>query len=187
MEVGEFAGQEILRIVDPDEIKDLAVMLYEHIEAQINRADTKAQLILAADTLLATTIAALGKGILADLFGVSTDGAHRMTALLATLMFAALLTSAFYALVVARPILRSHDGGTTLFYFGQIAKSNSQDFIAKFSGLSPVEVKQSLLTEIHAMSEIAKRKFVWVQHSLDFLVAALVLWSLNQVLQALAH
>jgi hypothetical protein len=57
-----------------EEVTKAAILLFEHIEEQINRADTKAQLTLAADALLAGTLAFLGKGTASSLLSID----HRL-------------------------------------------------------------------------------------------------------------
>jgi len=63
----------------PDEITDMAVFLYDLIENQITRADTKAGLILAADTVFATVLIVLSKGALVNLLDSSATFASRFT------------------------------------------------------------------------------------------------------------
>src|SRR5215510_14978611 len=46
-------------------------MLFEHIEGQINLADTKAQLTVAADTLFRAATTTLGRGVLGDVLNGS--------------------------------------------------------------------------------------------------------------------
>ncbi len=167
-----------------DDVRDLAAMLFEHIETQINRADTKAGLILAADTLFATTVAALSKGVVLNLFDSALPILNRVAALFAILMFVALLASAFSALMVARPVLRVRDGGNTPFYFGHIVRLSHQDFYDKFCCQSPEQMRESILTEVYAIARIANQKFVRVRTSLDFLIGALSLWAVIQVVMA---
>ncbi len=166
-----------------DDIRGLAILLFDHISTQINRADTKAGLILAADTLFATTIAALNRGIVLNLFDPATALVNRIMALAMLVMFAALLVSAFLALVVARPVLPTGNGHT-LFYFGQIARLKAQDCLTRFACQSPDEIRSALLTDSHEQAQIANNKFVRVRSSLDFLIAALTLWAFIQIMMA---
>ncbi len=163
-----------------DDIRGLAVLLFDHIATQINRADTKAGLILAADTLFATTIAALNRGLLLSLFDPAALVPNRVIALCALLMFAALLVSAFLALVVARPVLPIGNG-SNLFYFGRIARLEKGDFLARFACQSAEEIRAALLTDVHEQAQIARDKFMRVRSSLDFLIVALALWVFIQL------
>jgi Family of unknown function (DUF5706) len=169
----------------PDEIRDLAAFLYDLIENQITRGDTKAGLILAADTVFATAVSLLSKGTIANLVSNSAPLANRLIAALTILTFAALLCSTLFALQVARPILKAYSAGGTLFFFGRISQMSQQDFIAKFSAQSPTELRESLLTEVYTTARLAGIKFLRIRYSLDFLIAAIFLWGLIQIVVAL--
>jgi hypothetical protein len=169
-----------------DETEDLAEMLFDHIEAQVNRADTKAGLILAADTLFATTIATMSKGVVVALFAPTSTPMERITSVLTILMFVSVLISAVYALIIARPVLRLPKRDRKLFFFGRIVEFTAPDFIRTFSGQSPAQAREGLLNEVYTLALIANRKFIRLQHSFDFLIAALVLWALVQVIMSLS-
>ncbi len=166
-----------------DDIRGLAILLFDHITTQINRADTKAGLILAADTLFATTIAALNHGVVLNLFDPAASFSNRLIALGTILMFVALLVSAFLALIVTRPVLPIGKGNN-LFYFGQIARLKEQEFMTRFGCQSPNEIRVALLGDIHEQARIASDKFVRARTSLDFLLVALTLWAVLQATMA---
>ncbi|MBI5303939.1 MAG: hypothetical protein HY868_17515 [Chloroflexi bacterium] len=167
-----------------DETEDLAEMLFDHIEAQVNRADTKAGLILAADTLFATTIATMSKGVVAALFAPAFAPLERLSALLTILMFVAVFVSAVYALIIARPVLRLPKRERKLYFFGRIVEFNAPDFIDAFSKQTVKQAREGLLNEVYTLAVIANRKFLRLQRSFDFLIAALVLWAMIQVIMA---
>lgn len=165
------------------EISRASSLLFEHIEGQINLADTKAQLILAADALLALAFAPLIKGAAIRLFANATPILDRFVALFAIGMFITLVCSFFFALLVVRPSLRNREP-TSLMYFGQIAQASEKDFIETFQTQSLDKLKEAVLTEVHAKARIAKRKFKRIRYSVNFLIAALILWTVVQLLQA---
>jgi hypothetical protein len=70
-------------------------------------------------------------------------------------------------------------------YFGRIAQSSEDGFISTFLAQSLEELKASILTEVYAKAKIATRKFARVRHSVSFLIVALVLWAVIQLLLAL--
>jgi hypothetical protein len=74
-----------------EEVAKASSLLFEHIEGQINLADTKAQLTLAADALLAVTFAPLSKGAAIRLLNNSAPVLDRFAALFTILMFLALV------------------------------------------------------------------------------------------------
>ncbi len=171
----------------PDEIRDLAAFLYDLIENQITRGDTKAGLILAADTVFATAVSLLSRGTLANLMTNSVPMQNRLVAGLTILTFGALLCSTLFALQVARPILKGHSAGGTLFFFGRISQMSQQDFIAQFCRQSPPELRASLLTEVHTTARLASKKFLRIRYSLDFLIVAIFLWGAIQIVVALGN
>lgn len=171
-------------VATTNETQDLAEMLFEHIEAQVNRADTKAGLILAADTLFATTLATMSKGVALALFAPASSPIERLNALVTILMFVAVFISAIYALVIARPVLRLPKRERKLFFFGRIVEFNAPEFIRAFTSQSPAQAREGLLNEVYTLAQIADRKFRRLQRSFDFLIAALALWALIQVILA---
>lgn len=166
-----------------EEISRASSSLFDHIEGQINLADTKAQLMLAADALLALAFAPLIKGTAIRLLTNSTPVLDRLVALFTIAMFLALVCSFYCALLVVRPYLRSSQH-TSFMYFGQIAQASEKDFIETFLTQSLDQLKESVLTEVHAKARIARRKFIRIRHSVNFLIVALVLWTVVQLLQA---
>jgi hypothetical protein len=171
----------------PDEIRDLSVNLFNLIENQITRADTKAGLILAADTVFATAASLLSKGVILNLFDNAAPFNVRLTAILTVLTIAALFCSTVFALLVARPVMRAHDAGGTLFFFGRISLMGYEDFVSKFTEQSSEDFRKSLLTEVHTTARLARKKFIRIRYSLDFLIAAILLWGAIQIVAALSH
>lgn len=163
----------------------LAAQLFEHMQGLINFADTKAQLTLAADALLAAIITTMSQQMMANLLNSNALPLARIAGLLAVLMFVALLLSIYFALVVARPVLRvSGAKSNSLFYFGHIVQYSEKEFVEAFMSLTGEEAEAALLTQIYARSKIVWRKFNAIRRSLDFLVVALVLWIAAQILLA---
>ena len=166
-----------------EEITKAAMLLFEHIEEQIGRADTKAQLTLAADALLAGTLAFLGKGAASSLLSNTSPVFDRLADLFTVLMFLALVCSVYWALRVVNPHLRGSKH-FTLMYFGQIAQMDENDFIHRFGSQSLNDLKASTLAQVHIKARIAQYKFARVRWSVNFLVASLVFWAIIQLLLA---
>jgi len=164
-----------------------ASMLFEHIEGQINLADTKAQLTVAADTLFLAATTTLGRGVLADMLNGGAPLLNRAMGALNIVVLALLVCSLLFALIATRPRLVVSKM-PTLYYFGAITKSQSaEEYVAAFLRQSPQEVTRSLATEIYAKSRIAQRKFVRVRVSINCLIAALLVWAAIQVLTLLSQ
>jgi len=170
-----------------DEITNLAAFLYALIENLITRADTKAGLILAADTVFAAVLIVLSKGAIVNLLDNSAVFASRFIGLLAILTFAALLLSSIFVLLVARPIILSGgEASSSLFFFDRISQMSVQDFVKQFSSQSSAELRNSLLTEVHMTARLARQKFIRIRYSLDFLIVAVMLWAIMQIMVALS-
>ncbi len=170
--------------VDSANPTELAGLLFEHMQGQINFADTKAQLTLAADALLAATIAPLGRGIALSLLDGSAPILTRALALVTALMIASLLISVYYSLIVARPVIRVKGALKSSFYFGDIVAQEEAGYIQNFMAKTPDDLKKEMLAQVYAKALIAQRKFTASRHSLNFLVGALVLWAGAQVMLA---
>lgn len=173
--------------LDQKDVHQLAGFLYELFESQITRADTKAGLIIAATTVFAAGLILFSKGALLNVFNASASFPIRLTGLLMVLTFISLALSMIYALLVARPILQDQGAGGTLFFFGKISRMPYAEFVEKFSSQSAEELREALLTEVHTTARLANQKFIRIRHSLDFLIGAVILWSLVQLMVGLGN
>lgn len=166
---------------DPNNIQ-LASMLFGHIEDQLTLADTKAQLIIAADTLLAATTAFfLNRDAIARFFISTASILDRFIGAISLLLFAGLIISIYFALLAARPMLRLSGQRRSLFYFGHIAKLSEQDFTNEFLGQTALEIRESILAQAHAKAVIANTKYERVRRSIDFFIFGLILWVILQL------
>jgi hypothetical protein len=100
-------------------------------------------------------------------------------------MFGSLFFSMMYGLLATRPNLRVKGGGETLFFFNRIAQYNHPEFLDAFAKLSPAGFHAALLTEVYNTARIASAKFTRIRYSIDFLIAAVILWTLIQLFLAL--
>lgn len=162
--------------------QQLAAFLYGVIEAQITRADTKAGLVVAADSVFATALFLASRGWLLHLFDPAATLPLRAIALIMILIFGALLFSTLYALAATRPALKVRDDVGTLFMFTRIAQLDHGTYLDHFAAQGTAELRRALLTEVHNTAQIATRKFKRVRYSIDFLIIAVVLWVVLQLL-----
>lgn len=172
--------------VAEQELRTLASFLFNLIEAQITRADTKAGLVIAADSVFAT--AALFQtrhSAILKVFDSSAAFSERGISLLMILMFSSLFCSTMYALLATRPNLRVKGGGETIFFFNRIAQYKHRDFLDVFSKLSSSEFHSAILTEVYNTARIANVKFARIRYSIDFLIASVILWTMIQLFIAL--
>lgn len=169
--------------VREEEVTKATTLLFEHIEEQISRADTKAQLTMAADALLTGAFATLGKGVARNLFSATSPALGRLIDVFSILMFLALACSFLWALRVVNPHLRGSKR-FTLMYFGKIAQLDEDEFIDAFQNQSLNDLKVSMLAQVHTKARIAQIKFARVRWSVNFLIASLTCWAIIQLLFA---
>jgi hypothetical protein len=84
---------------------ELGLTLLAHIEGQLNRADSKAQFTLTANTLLIASATLLNDGIAATILDRSASILSRAAGISAILMFITLLLSTIYSLLAVMPKL----------------------------------------------------------------------------------
>lgn len=161
---------------------ETAAFLFNVVEAQITRADTKAGLVVAADSVFATALLLVSRGTLLALSDSGAPVAERISAIVFLVVFVLLLCSTLFSLFAARPALKVRDEESTLFFFGRISRLKRQQFVESFSVQESAELRHAILTEVHNTSRIAARKFRLIRYSIDFLIAAVSLWVIIQVL-----
>lgn len=164
---------------------ETAVYLFNIVEAQITRADTKAGLVIAADSVFATALLLISRGALLALFSPTGTFAERLNAVAILAIFVLLLISTLAALVATRPALKVRNDEGTLFFFGRISRMEHEHFVESFALQDTHELRHALLTEVHNTSQIAARKFRLMRTSIDCLLGAVSLWVIIQVLYGL--
>ena len=113
---------------------ELGVSILQHVESQLNRADSKAQFTFSLDTLLIASSAFLGQQMTANaVFNTTVPFLYRLAALFAIAMFVALLISTVYVLLAVIPRLTlKKNAGNNIFYFGNIVQFNKEDFMEDY-------------------------------------------------------
>jgi hypothetical protein len=164
-----------------DKTAEVALSLFEHIEDQINRTDTKAQVVLAADAILLGWLGTQNPTAMQTLMDGHVSIGGRAAAGLISLVFVGLFLSLACGLVVIWPRAGS-SSNSSLVYFGSIAGRSEREFVATFLRQSRGEVMEGVLAGVHATARIAAQKFRWVSLSVIFLLATLVLWTALQVI-----
>ena len=163
---------------------ELGISILQHVEGQLNRADTKAQFTFSLDTLLIASSAFLGLGAIDNAARINAPiSSHRMVAVLGIAMFVTLLVSTVYALLAVIPrFTPSNRANRNIFYFGNIVQQRRSDFAEQYLSLSNREIERMLMSEIHDLSGIAKQKFALIRTSHIFLFFSLGLWAIIQVI-----
>jgi hypothetical protein len=106
------------------------------------------------------------------------------------LLFAALLVSVTFAVLVAAPILsvkgQPRGQKANLFFFGDITALGRDAFIQAFVTQAEDDARFAILSQVHAKSTIAASKLGRIRHGARLLVLALLLWGAAQVLRFVA-
>lgn len=162
----------------------LFYMAFISLDTQIGIADTKAQLIMAANTILVASIAFSPGTFSTVLLGDGGTLLQRISAGLSLAMLMALVTSIFFALGSSRPNLRG-SRRRNLFFFGHVAEMDEDEYLAAFMGMTMDQVKAAVIGQIHAKSGIVANKYRQIRLSLVFLFAGLILWIAARLTAAL--
>ena len=163
---------------------ELGISILQHVEGQLNRADSKAQFTFTLDTLLIASSAFLGLGAIENAARINAPiFSHRMVAALGIVMFVTLLISTVYALLAVIPrFTSSNKANKNIFYFGNIVQQQRKDFVDNYLDLSNQEVERMLMSEIYDLSGIAKQKFALIRISHVFLFFSLGFWAIIQMI-----
>ncbi|HTK10613.1 MAG TPA: Pycsar system effector family protein [Ktedonobacteraceae bacterium] len=163
-----------------EEITQNISLLFQQIEGQLMLCDIKAYLTIIADTLLIILLTFAETQNVRAAFLPSAPPQQRIAVLCIFSVLCTLLFSCLYAVRTVLPTLQDRDR-ITLMYFGHIAEFQRDKFVSNFQSQPQRELKESLLTEVHAKSRIACRKLSYISWSISFFFAALLFWLLAQV------
>lgn len=141
-------------------------LIYEHFETQIHSADTKAQLTLAADTLLVAALTLTGQDAASVLLEGDATVGELVVTILSILALVALFTSIYHAILAAQPIVRIPNQRHSLFFFGHAAQYDEDAFIAAFKDQTESEIEDAILAQAYAKGVIANRKFARARRSI---------------------
>ena len=111
-----------------------------------------------------------------------------VTGLLVAGLLLSMLLSILFALNAAQPTksiipsLRESRNGGNLFFHGYIQSLDPDEFVSTFKEQTDSSALDAILLQVHAKSQIARRKFDNNRHSMKFLYLAFLFWVIIQVL-----
>jgi hypothetical protein len=161
---------------------ELGLTLLAHIEGQLNRADSKAQFTLTANTLLIASATLLNDGIATTILDRSASILSRAAGISAILMFITLLLSTIYSLLAVMPKLTLPAKDRNVFFFGAIVRTDEKTFIERIKKTEAKEFDDMVLSETYALAGIAQQKFLRIKYSHQLLLVAIAFWSVMQLL-----
>lgn len=185
-EMNEIRGNA--QLSNPDRL-ELGISILQHVEGQLNRADSKAQFTLTLDALLIASSAFLGSGASGEVTRLNAMTlSYRFVAIFGIAMFVTLLISTVYALLAVIPRFTPKNmANQNIFYFGNIVQQDRKEFAEHYGNQSRREIEKMLMSEIHDLSGIAKQKFALIRISYIFLFFALGFWSIVQMILLLTR
>lgn len=168
----------------PIDFSRMMYMSFLGLDTQISIADTKAQLIMTANTILIASMVIAPGSLGALLTGQALTLRDSVVTLLLLGMGACLVYSIYSALRSSGPRMTA-SRRTNLFFFGHVAALSEEEFEAQFMQMNMLDVKSAVLRQIHAKSIIVQRKYRHIHVAIRFLFLALGLWLLARLIGAL--
>ncbi|NDJ74674.1 MAG: hypothetical protein GYB65_00325 [Chloroflexi bacterium] len=176
-------GEQFAKI--PLDFSRLFYMLYVSLDTQINLAETKANLVLGANAILAAA-ATLDRSMVQDVLQKSDPGTAEIVSLvLAVCVLFTLIVSVTFALLTSFPRGLGVQTQRNPYFFGDIAQYDEDGYLDMFMGLTGTDIKRAIIRQVHARARIVKRKFLYLRYSMLTLGAGIGLWVLHQLAQAL--
>ena len=133
----------------------------------VSAADSRIGLILALDTAMLGSLAALAP---------RASGWEVAPAIFSTLAGGALLTSLLLLSFASFPTTSGPRG--SLIFFEGIASSETDAYLQSVNELTEEQYLDDLAKQCHRNAEIARKKFKWVRWSLSSLYLAVLPWAL---------
>ena len=167
-----------------DYVIDFTRLLYMQnleIDQMILNADQKAQVILGINAILIATLTNSSieafREQLTNVMGVG-DVVHLVLQISTLVM---LLLSIFYALWTVMPRYRPATRNGNPYFFGHIIQMSEADYVERYLDMSLDEVKESIMSQIHAKSFVIATKFRKVRLSMVFLALGIITWGIVTV------
>lgn len=161
----------------------LASHLLDSVHSQIRVADEKIRALFGATALLAAALAFAGQ--MSDLRSSSAI----MTVLLLALRGVLLVAIAFSvasAILALLPRVRLARQQRSLFFFGDVAQTSHDAFLAEFMVLSEQSALRQVLSQVHANAQIVRVKYLWTRRAATGFLAAVITWLMAQLVLLIA-
>ena len=161
------------------DVTRLIYMLYQDVEHQINRADTKAQITLSTSAILLTVIARMGTGM--HVRSLAEMRPLELAVIALYLLFLVCMCVAFGRSIAAafpRAVRKTSDSkqNPNLYFSGQIAAIPGDQYADLFCNQTNDGVKRSILGQIHSKSLVLEAKLFNVRVGMVSLIAGIGLW-----------
>ncbi len=161
-----------------------AQFVHGHIERTISQFDLKITILAgfagaAMTVLIGDSKLDLGSPPVAALAAQFAGGAPSREAVASLLQYGAL---GAFALALASGVWcirprRSRKVGDSNVYFQSIARLDAASYVAGVLAKEEGEIVASLLTDVHALARISRRKEVWAGYATNFVILGVALWA----------
>jgi hypothetical protein len=164
-------------------------MLYMDMDGLIRQADTKAQIFLGVNAILAATIANVPTGLGTATFtppvGVGASALSQIGFIMLLGVVLMLVLSVFFALatIIPRRVEPTHQ---SLYFYGTAARMDANAYIQAFKESELEDLKSTILGQIHSRAQIVAAKFTTVNLSGRFLLFGVLLWGASRLALAFA-
>ncbi len=164
---------------------DVAYRLLENLYEQVDLADNKIRALFSGSALLA---AALSLHARQSYRAIIVDGitAGELLLLVARgLLMLIVAYSLFAAILALLPRNTPRGSLRSLFFFGHIAATDHDQFIAEFPSQNRQLALTQILSQVHANSVIVQAKHRWAGRAAAAFTAAILVWMIVQIVEFL--
>lgn len=162
---------------------DFAYRLLENLYEQVDLADNKIRALFSGAALLAAALSFHAGQSYRD---IAADGITNGEIVLLAAR-GLLLVNVGYALLAAilalLPRIAPRRSLRSLFFFGHIAATDHDAFIAEFSSQSRQLALAQILSQVHANSVVVQAKYLWARRAATAFIAAILCWILVQIVE----
>ncbi|MGH8628539.1 MAG: Pycsar system effector family protein, partial [Gammaproteobacteria bacterium] len=152
-------GQRIGTMSNAEALR-LAVQILDNLHAQIRATDEKIRALFAGSAIFVAALTLTGQQTLSQL--KSEEQGTLIPLIAYTVLLATLAFSLISAVLALRPRLSHHEiAERSLFYFGDIHRMETADYVRAFMGLSGQAALDQVLTQVHVNAKIVQKKYLW--------------------------
>lgn len=162
---------------------EFAYSILENLHGQVRLADEKIRGLFSGSALLAAALAVNAGQSLQSAPGGAPDAGAVAVMILRGLLLLAVASSLIAALMALLPRIVPRQARRSLFFYGHIAATDHNQFIAELPRLSQQSALEQVLSQIHVNSVIVQAKYIWTRRAAAAFMAAIVIWVAVQIVE----
>lgn len=169
-----------------DKKVQMAWQLFVSLEYQVQVADRKVQAVFGLNAFLVAALSLQSQEPLREIVQGAFSFSLAMDLLLKAAFLACVCIATWSALKALSPRIKMPEKGSrarrsSLFFFGDIQRKESSEFVSAFLGLSNTEAAEQILRQSQVVSHILSTKYSFLRKSTIFLLSALAIWVLIKI------